>query len=105
MTLDFEKMDDDALRELVRGAIRYRSGPDSINTVYLGSMAQMRLFTILRLSYSRDTWESFNAALKVATRDRLLKMVDVCKWVIEFMQKNPMRTCPCCGQIIPATRP
>jgi hypothetical protein len=92
---------DDEDRALIRAAMAYRSGADSINEVYLGSMAKAGLYHVLGL---RLTSEDFDKALDQANRMQLDLLLSGCKHVIEYMRTHPVTRCPCCGQIVSADR-
>lgn len=86
-------------RELIRQALKYRSGSDSIGSVYMGSMATARVYHLLNLSYGFTERAEFDKALDSADRETIDKILEVCRSVIEYMQKHPTTRCPLCGNI------
>lgn len=91
------KPSDEKMRSLIAAAAAYRSGNDSINTVYMGSMATASLYAALGLRYGQP---GFNERLAAADRPMLERAFAVCSNIIEYMQKHPTRKCPCCGGIV-----
>lgn len=94
--------DDNADRDLIRKALAYRSGEDSCNSVYMGSLATAMLFGVLELNYGRTPASAFDDALATATRMQLDECMNIARSVITYMDKNPVSRCPCCGQIVRA---
>jgi hypothetical protein len=88
---------DVADRVLIRAAAAYRSGNDSINSVYMGSAAKADLCRILGANYGRGDFDECLARADRATLDRAL---DYCSRTIEYMQAHPVKTCPTCGAIM-----
>ena len=88
-------------KELIRRAMVYRSGSDSCNSMYMGSMSTARLYYILGLKYG-DV--GFDEALEDATRKQLDKLLEACDNIIEYMKKYPMKRCSHCGQVMSARK-
>lgn len=96
-------LDDDAGdRALILRAVSYRSGKDSCNSVYLGSLALHRLYQVFDLGYTHDSARDLAAAVERGTRTQLDQAMNIASNVILFMEENPRERCPCCGQIMPA---
>lgn len=88
-------------QDLIVRAMDYKSGPDSCNSVYLGSMARHSTFMALGSHITRGTLID---ALAKATDAQLNAALDVCANVIRYMLENPRTTCPTCGGIVPAKK-
>ncbi len=86
-------------RNLIRQAVYYRSGPDSCNSMYMGGMALASLMHALGTTLGNG---DFEPVLLKANRKQLDNALDVCKNIIEYMQKHPMKICKCCGSILKA---
>jgi len=86
-------------RALIREAMVYRSGEDSCNSVYMGSMAIAGLYHVLGLRYGEG---NFAEALEKAGRKKVDALLKECKSMIVYMRAHPRKHCPCCGQIIKA---
>lgn len=87
---------------LIKGAASYRSGSDSCNSLYMGSIATSRLLHVLGGVYGQDGLESL---LERATESQVNAGIDYAWNYIDYMQKHPMKPCPCCGQIVPDRGP
>ncbi|KAB2699398.1 hypothetical protein F9K79_09910 [Ochrobactrum sp. Kaboul] len=87
---------------MIRKAKSYRSGTDSCNSVYMGGMATSQLLQSLGGSYGKDDLDQL---LTQANDAQLNKALDVCASYIETMERHPTKPCPCCGQIVDASRP
>jgi hypothetical protein len=88
--------------DLIRRAASYRSGADSCNSLYMGSMATHSLYCALGgTSPLHDTLDDL---LSRATTAQLGAAMKVCDNIIRHMTKHPTKPCPCCGQIVPATK-
>lgn len=78
-------------------ALSYRSGADSVNSVYMGGMATAGVYSEVGLRYGHDSQEDLIAALHKASDKRLIAAFMRCRWVIEYMERNPRKVCPCCN--------
>lgn len=81
--------------DLIKKASTYRSGADSINTVYMGSMAM----SSLKRSLGGFHDDSLDLLLINATEGQLRAALRECQPYIKTMIKKPTAPCPCCGQI------
>jgi len=94
-------MDIEQKRDLIRAALSYRSGQDSINSVYMGSMAT---FSAMGALGERYGFGNLERGLANASEDQIDACLKVCKRTIDYMLKHPTSKCPCCGQIVPAKK-
>lgn len=94
--------DDQADRDLIRKALVYRSGEDSCNSVYMGSMATALVWQVLKVDLLKQSRVDFDDALAKADRLQLDECMNIARSVIRYMDKNPVSRCPCCGQIVRA---
>ena len=88
-------------KELIRRAMEYRSGSDSCNSLYMGSMATAGLYHILGLQYGKG---GFDEALEKARRKQVDQLLKACDNIIEYMKKYPMKRCSHCGQVMSARK-
>jgi len=84
-------------RKLIKAAAKYRSGSDSCNSVYMGSMATASLMRILGGSYGED---SLNDLLEKADAGRITSALEFCDPYIRRMLANPRRECLACGVLV-----
>lgn len=75
----------DRKKHWIRQAMAYRSGPDSCNSVYMGSMLTCRLITELGGEYGRSSLESL---LERATDSQVDKALHACAAVLSYMQRT-----------------
>lgn len=87
-------------REEIKAVLKYRSGADSCNSVYVGSMATAKVCDILDITYGSD---NINKAIDKADL-RVIHRVHKYLYpgYIKYMRKNPVTKCKKCGQVIPA---
>lgn len=76
-------------------ALDYRSGPDSVNSLYLGSMAVGMICHAVGIKYSDPV--DRREAIHNATREQIDKALEACVAVIAHMKAHPTETCPTCG--------
>lgn len=81
----------------IYAAYQYRNGQDSINSVYMGSMATASLIHKLGGSYG---YHSVFELLETATNKQIDSAFEYCKPYIDCMEKYPTTKFPCCGQIV-----
>lgn len=86
---------------LIKAAVNYRSGTDSVGSVYMGSLSVGRLHHVLGGSYSKDALDDL---LDKATVVQLDAGLEVCLRYIKYMREHPTEKCPCCGQIVSAKK-
>lgn len=89
---------DDALdrdKADIIAALDYRSDPDSVNSVYLGSMAVGMICYAVGIKYSDQV--DRREAIRNATREQIDDALQVCAGVIAHMKAHPTTTCPTCG--------
>lgn len=86
-------------RKLILDATKYRSGADSINSVYMGSMALASLYCALGKQYGRDSLE---IAIATASEIQIQAALKICAPYIEYMIKYPTKHCQTCGNIMPS---
>lgn len=72
---------------LIVAAKTFRSGPDSCNSVYMGSMATHSLFCSLGGDVLR---ESLDDLLERATDQQISAALDVCANIIKHMGRGPI---------------
>ncbi|WP_266032419.1 hypothetical protein [Brucella intermedia] len=89
---------DDKIK-LIKRAREYRSGTDSCNSVYMGSMAISMLCRALGGIYGND---DVDYLLTKASDHNLDTALNVCASYIKTMEQHPTKPCPCCGQIVAA---
>ncbi len=89
MKLESDKAD-------IIAALDYRSGPDSCNSLYLGSMATHSICQAFGGSLG-DVGFDLRKAIKDGTRRQVDKALESCASVIEYMKKHPTGRCPTCG--------
>lgn len=87
-------------RDLIKQATKYRSGPDSCNSLYMGGMAHAQLCRDLGVSY--PTPNGIEDAIDKATDAQIDTAYERLSKFIDKMQKKPMRHCQCCGQVMEA---
>lgn len=85
-------------RQLILGASTYRSGEDSCNSIYMGGMAH----SMLRHALGGTNMDNLDVLLAKASDKHLDRALEVCASYIKTMRENPVRKCPCCGQIVSA---
>lgn len=78
----------------ILAALNYRSGPDSCNSIYMGSMATAMVYHAVGLKYGMG---DLVAAIETASEDQVLRALDACRGVINYMKMYPTTTCPTCG--------
>lgn len=78
----------------ILAALEYRSGPDSCNSVYMGSMATASVYHAMGLNYGEG---DLVAAIKSAGSGQIANALDACRGVIRYMKMYPTTTCPTCG--------
>ena len=88
------QLEDD--KALILGASRYRSGVDSIGSVYMGSHATAGVIHRLGGKYGKDGIEDL---LKAATPEQVAVTKEYAQSYITYMLAHPVKKCPCCGQI------
>lgn len=88
----------DQKRDLIRRAADYKSGSDSCNSVYMGSLATHTM--MLALGADPKSWD-LEAPLAKAGPTQIDKALDVCASIIWYMQKHPTTKCSQCGQVVP----
>ena len=88
-------------KELIRRAMKYRSGPDSCNSYYMGGIELAHLYRILGIVYGRF---GFDEALEKASRKQLNYLLESCSGMLKYMKKYPMKHCSHCGQVMPASK-
>ena len=81
------------LKEEILAAVEYRSGTDSCNSLYMGSMARSQLLRHLGSSHRTDNTES---ALEKASMEQLEKAHAFCEPYLAHRAKHPTGTCPTC---------
>ena len=86
------------IRQTILDAASYRSGPDSCNSVYLGSLGKHSLYVALGGSIGRD---SLYELLDKATLEQLRAAEGICSSVIISMRTSPRMPCPVCKSPIP----
>lgn len=91
----------EADRELIIAATTYRSGNDSIGSVYMGGMAMSMLGAIIGHGGWHDD-RRLADVIRAAPRAKIDKALEHCKSIIDYMQAHPVEKCPCCGAIRPA---
>lgn len=99
---ELTKLSDDDKRGLILQASNYRSGQDSVNSVYMGGMATSMMRHALGESGGAMLLaqrRKLSDLLLDASTPQLDKALDVCAWVIKYMREHPTVKCPCCGQI------
>jgi len=77
----------DKIRAEMKRAVRYRSGPDLMNTVYLGGMATARMFHLLGAEYGGDV--SFQDAIDQASDGQIEEAhaYSGYKWILDHYIK------------------
>lgn len=75
----------------------YRSGEDSIGSVYLGSLVKTKILKILDAGDDLSFYEKVRAA----NEEKVEKAYALVASTINYMHDHPMRRCPLCGQIQP----
>ena len=83
--------------KLIQEASVYRSGPDSCNSLYMGSLAIGSLYYALNGIKSRDTLAELLGRASDAQIDAAL---GVCANIIKYMRENPTKACPTCGSTV-----
>lgn len=73
----------------------YKSGEDSCNSVYLGSMEKGSVLHILGSTYASNT--PIEELLDTADDAQVSKVHRKLNWIIVFMNANVVTTCPHCG--------
>jgi uncharacterized membrane protein len=84
-------------RALILAAAKYRSGNDSCNAFYMGSMATCELYFILGAPGLPNI--PLENILAKATPAQIEKAKTYAKPYIDYMIAHPVKVCPCCGQI------
>jgi hypothetical protein len=84
--------------KLIVAASNYKEGENDIGSVYMGGMATASLCHALGIKYGGDV--SISRGCRDATDSQLQKAFKVCEHYIDYMKKNPVGKCPCCGQIV-----
>ena len=87
------KLDED--KADIIAALDYRSGPDSCNSVYLGSMAVGMICHAVGIKYS-DAVDR-REIIRTASREQIDKALKIAKPVIDHMKEHPTAICPTCG--------
>lgn len=88
-----------ALELDILDALEYKSGNDSCNSVYVGSLGTAIVVEILGGYYGKSY---IPALLNVATEAQVRAAHKQLKRVITYMHKPPVKKCPHCGNITPA---
>lgn len=83
--------------KILHAATTYRSGTDSCNSVYMGSIAHAILRRALGDGYPGT--ESYADLLPNVSNQRIMMGIEAAMHIIEYMLENPRKKCPCCGQI------
>lgn len=83
-------------RALILAAMKYRSGNDSCNSFYMGSMATAKLYHALGMKYGDD---DFEANLAIADDATVASVKAAAQHYIDYMLAHPVKRCPCCNQI------
>lgn len=80
------KAEVDKMRAEMKRAVRYRSGPDLINTVYLGGMATAKIMSLLGSNYGEDSLQS---AIDVASDGQIEEAwsYDGFQWILKLYRK------------------
>lgn len=82
-------MNTNIIKEKLLKIHKYKKGD-----FYLGSLATSKAMYIMGFTYGRDSWiYAVNNTDSVA----LLKAYEYLKSYIDYMDKNPIKICPCCG--------
>lgn len=90
------------MKEEILAAMDYRSGEDSCNSVYVGSMAEARVYHICGHYYREAHEISVKKLLDNASGHEIAEVHKYLKHYIDYMKKHPTKKCPTCGQIMPA---
>lgn len=85
-------------RDRLTQAIAYRSGPDSCNSVYLGGMHLARLTMFL----GGNMWSKMDELIASASEKNIDRCLEDIKSHLEYMDRHPVKKCPCCGGIVSA---
>ena len=83
---------------LLMAATTYRSGEDSCNSVYMGSMAHAGLMHALGGRYGQPP--GYSVLIPPSSSTMLDAGIKSAIHTIEYMIANPRKPCPCCGRII-----
>lgn len=89
MTLDEMKAD-------LLAVLDYRSGPDSCNSIYVGSMASAQIYHAFRMRYG---YGDIREAIRGGSLRQVEQAYEVAKHTIAYMKAHPRQTCPCCGTV------
>ena len=84
--------------QLILGVSIYRSGTDSVNSVYLGSYGH----SSLQHALGRPADVSYSDWIPQASDEQIDKALAKTWPTIKYMKANPVKRCPCCGQIVRA---
>lgn len=88
-------------KELIKAALKYKSGADSCNSVYMGSMATARACAILGVGWPPSV--KLADAVDNASDKVIERLLEHCQHYIDYMLEHPTTRCKSCGQIIPTT--
>lgn len=90
-------MNHEKRKQEILAALEYRSGNDSCNSVYAGSMKLAQVISLLGGSYGKDSVEHL---LETATCEQIAAAHRSLSFLIGFMHKHPVKKCPTCGNIM-----
>lgn len=84
----------DRQRKEIREVMSYRDGD-----YYVGSLATCRVVNILGGSYGVNM-ESMETLVDKASSSQIGEAHTYLRRYIQYMKKNPVRKCECCGSIV-----
>ncbi len=87
------------MRADLKAVINYRSGENSIGSVYLGGHAMAALLRCIGGKYGDFKGPPVEELIDCATEAQLTAACASVAHTIEFMKKHPVEKCPCCGQL------
>lgn len=102
MMQKLEKLTIRRRQNLLIKATSYRSGEGLLNTVYMGGMAHASLRRVLGDTYPGT--KSYAELIRSVDEKTLNCGLLTVAHTIDYMLAHPTKKCPCCGQIISASR-
>lgn len=82
------------LRNELKALDNYKDG-----SYYMGGMAQSKAFSIMGAKYGYNEW---NKVIDEASDHEIYEAAKYLESYLKHMRANPMKKCPCCGQIVRA---